>query len=220
MRIKLTFLLVTLLSAPILLGDVVTKLATSAVASLHTVRVDASVKTTAVVYADDVPDDVIAPLVFAMQWTFVWDPATPKIVKFDASMPLGNYRLIADGGKAAGITRQEFFNVVHHIQGSAKWHKKKRELRYDIVAEQSDDNRASVATESKGSTCEPDGPACSAFRAQTPALEGVSIKLIFDEGLDSFTGKITATQLSGYFFSKYESVMLFDVESELEGVEE
>lgn len=199
-----------------LCAEVVTKSYTGA-GSVNSVDVEASVKTTVKVFpkgAGKNEDNPFEPYPVNAVWTVSWDSATPEVAAFKADIALGDYYTVTDAGTMGGVSIQTFTNQTQHIGGSARWDAATRTLSFDVPKQKRKDGRASKVSMDADPSCEGAKIACSAFLNTSAELESVTVELKFDENLDSFTGKMSATQYEGAAFTRNQTDMNIVVQGE------
>jgi hypothetical protein len=205
--------------APNLYAEVNTK-AFSGTGTLDSVDVEASVTTTVRVFpasmdVDKARDAEAEPFPVNFDWQVSWDTETPNVAVFKADLILGDYFTVTDAGTMGGVSIQAATGVVHHIGGKAQWDAGTRTLSYEVELKKRSDSRASKTSQKADPTCDGATIACNAFLNTTPELEGLTVNLVFDESLSSFTGSMAAIQYEGAFFTKNQTDMNISVEGQL-----
>ena len=220
---KTTLLIAVSVMASNLCAETITKVF-SGTGTVDTVDVEASVTTTVRVYpagmdVEKAKEAKPEPYPFDTKWNFTWHTDQPNAVDFKGVIELGNYFSVTDAGTMGGVSIQTFSGVVQNIGGKARWDESRRTLSYEVPLKKRSDSAASTVSQTADATCEGATIACKAFLNTTPELEGVTVNLVFDESLDSFTGSMSATQYEGAMFTKNQTDMNITVQGQLSSVE-
>lgn len=198
----------------------VSTMAFTGTGTVDSVDVEASVATTVRVFpasmdVDKARDAEAEPFPIEGKWQFSWNTESPETVAFTGDLYLGNYFTVTDAGTMGGVSIQTFSGTVHHLAGNASWNADTRTLSYEVPLKKRSDSRASKTSQDADPTCDGATIACKAFLNTTPELEGLGIKLVFDESLDSFTGTLSATQYEGAMFTKNQTDMNITVNGQV-----
>jgi hypothetical protein len=176
-------------------------------------NVEAGVGTTLTFYpmsANKEGKDKGQPFPFDGVWTFTWNSDTPDKVDFTGVANFGNHFTVTDAGSLGGTTRQTFHEFQHHFKGTATWDAATNTLSYQVKPKERDAGGASTVTESAPADCDKisgftAGKACSAFKATSPPLEGLTLNLKFAADKSSFDGKAVFIQFGGSGMTKSET---------------
>lgn len=212
------FLLTAALSS-VATAEATTKSTTATCLLENPSTADAAVKTAVIFYppgANEKGKDKAAPFPCDGEWSFTWDSETPDEVAFQGAVHYGDHFIITDAGTLGGVTRQTFYNLTHHLEGTASWDAATRTLHYELPPKDRDDGRASNVEEDKPAICEKvkgftAGKACAAFEATSLPIEGLKVELTFSSDLSSFEGRAVLTQFGGSGMTKSETPMVLQL---------
>ena len=188
----------------------------SSVGVVMGIKVDAAVGTEVQLWkAGADPEGEHMPFNIGGEWTFTWDSNKDDVVNFTGVLNYGDHFTMTNAGWMGGVSTQTFFDFAHHIEGTANWENATRKLTFKMIPKARDDGRASSVTQAKPPTCEPKGKACSAFEKNSSPIEGLSIRMIFNEDLSRFEGTVIAIQYGGSGFTKSQSDTTMKISGDL-----
>ena len=221
---KNKILLATVLSvlvSPLVWADVTTKTGNFD-ADLVKVEVDSTGNTT-VAYrrTDEKAWSKAKPFTMTGVFTFSWDSAKPTAVDFTGTTDFGTFSSDTHA-KVAFMnikSTQTFYDYVQNVTGTAKWDAATRTLTHVDKPkgdDRRDDGRASTVEQSKPAICvEADSRACKAFFKTSPELEGLKMKLTFNEDLSSYEGRIVMIQFGGKGMEAAETEIIIGIKGNL-----
>ena len=114
----------------------------------------------------------------------------------------GGHYVLAKSNRMIGVTWQDFYNFQYLLEGNGNWNNEEKILSYVVEPIGADIGNASGVAFSRLPACQKisgllANRACKAFLASSLELEGVRLKIKFEEDLSNFEGHGILTQHGG-----------------------